>query len=165
MRAGGMPDAQGWSGAPAPHSDECHLRLPEMCLLLIYPLLWTSALQQTRDLCGNTWESLIADELLANALVTRDLAYVTITRAASGLFLACPHFFRLASITTSHREKALRYPLIVACRLYHSSRRWIGVLGVSHMCWPAPAHLSDPSSNTCERLSRGGASTGIEPKR
>ena len=33
----------------------------------------------------------LADVMLANALVTCYLTYVTTTRAVSGLFLACPH--------------------------------------------------------------------------
>lgn len=59
---------------------------------------------------GPKWKHMgepLADVLLANAHIACYLAYVTTTRAVIGLFLACFHFFRLTSLTTSHQEKAL----------------------------------------------------------
>lgn len=118
---------------------------------------------------GPIWKHMgepLADVLLANTLATCYLAHATTTRTAIGLFLPCPHLFppnftnyfpsRKDVTTPAHRSLP---PFIRA--VDSGSEYWVDQECVG---WPRP-HLSDPSSNTSERLIRAGVSTGLEPKR
>ena len=76
----------------------------------------------------------LADELLANALVTFYLVHVSNNTSVIGLFLVCPQFVRLTPLAPSHQEEAVA---ITAHRglpsfITHSGRRWIAVSHPGH---------------------------------